>query len=37
VRDRVLTPLVKAVHADPLFTTFAKSREEEAIGIITGG
>jgi sulfopyruvate decarboxylase TPP-binding subunit len=37
VRDRVLMPLVKAVHADPLFTTFATSREEEAIGIITSG
>jgi sulfopyruvate decarboxylase TPP-binding subunit len=37
VPDRVLTPLIKALHADPFFTTFATSREEEAIGIITGG
>jgi sulfopyruvate decarboxylase TPP-binding subunit len=37
VPDRVLTPLIKALHADPFFTSFATSREEEAIGIVTGG
>ena len=36
VPDRVFTPLIKALHADPFFTTFAATREEEAIGIITG-
>ena len=36
VPDRVLTPLIKAIHADPYFTTFAATREEEAIGIVTG-
>ena len=36
VPDRVLTPLIKALHADPFFTTFATAREEEAIGIVTG-
>jgi sulfopyruvate decarboxylase alpha subunit len=36
VPDRVLTPLIKALHADPFFTTFATTREEEAIGIVTG-
>lgn len=36
VPDRVLTPLIKAVHADPFFTTFACTREEEALGIVTG-
>jgi sulfopyruvate decarboxylase alpha subunit len=36
VPDRVLTPLIKAIHADPFFTTFPCTREEEAIGIITG-
>ena len=36
VPDRVFTPLIKALHADPFFTTFATTREEEAIGIVTG-
>lgn len=36
VPDRVLTPLIKAIHADPFFTTFACTREEEALGIVTG-
>jgi sulfopyruvate decarboxylase alpha subunit len=36
VPDRVLTPLIKAVHADPFFTAFATTREEEALGIVTG-
>ena len=37
VPDRVLTPLIKALHADPFFTTFSAAREEEALGIVTGG
>ena len=36
VPDRVFTPLIEALHADDFFTTFAATREEEAIGIITG-
>ncbi len=36
VPDRVFTPLIKAIHADPFFITFAATREEEAIGIVTG-
>ena len=36
VPDRVFTPLIKALHGDPFFTTFATTREEEAIGIVTG-
>ena len=36
VPDKVLTPLIKALHADNFFTTFAATREEEAIGIVTG-
>jgi sulfopyruvate decarboxylase alpha subunit len=36
VPDRVLTPLIKALHADPFFTTFAATREEEALGIVNG-
>jgi sulfopyruvate decarboxylase alpha subunit len=36
VPDRILTPLIKAIHADPFFTTFATTREEEAVGIVTG-
>ena len=36
VPDRVLTPLIKNLHADPFFTTFATAREEEAVGIISG-
>jgi sulfopyruvate decarboxylase alpha subunit len=36
VPDKVLAPLIKALHADPFFTTFACTREEEAIGIVTG-
>ena len=36
VPDRVFTPLIKSLHADQFFTTFATTREEEAIGIITG-
>ncbi len=36
VPDRVLTPLIEAAHADSFFTTFACTREEEAIGIVSG-
>ncbi len=36
VPDRVLTVLIKALHADSYFTVFAATREEEAIGIVTG-
>ena len=36
VPDRVFAPLIKAIHADPFFTSFAATREEEALGIITG-
>src|ERR1700688_4795770 len=36
VPDRVFTPLIKALHADSHFTTFACTREEEAVGIVTG-
>lgn len=36
VPDRVLTPLIKAVHGDSYFTAFATTREEEAVGIVTG-
>ena len=33
----MLTPLIKALHDDKFFNTFACTREEEAIGIVTGG
>lgn len=36
VPDRVLTPLIRKLEADPFFTTFATAREEEAIGILAG-
>jgi sulfopyruvate decarboxylase alpha subunit len=36
VPDRVLTTLIKNIHADPFFTTFPTAREEEAVGIISG-
>ena len=36
VPDRVLTPLIAGLHADPFFTCFACTREEEALGIISG-
>jgi len=36
VPDNVLRPLIEALHADPFFTTFATTREEEALGIIAG-
>ena len=36
VPDRVLTPLIKTIHADSFFTAFVTAREEEAVGIVTG-
>ena len=36
VPDRVLTTLIRSLHADPFFTTFATAREEEAVGIVAG-
>lgn len=36
VPDKVFTPLIKAIHADEFFTAFPCTREEEAIGIVTG-
>jgi len=36
VPDKVLSPLIKVLHADPYFTVIAPAREEEAIGILVG-
>ena len=36
VPDKVLAPLIKALHADTYFMVIAPAREEEAIGIIAG-
>jgi len=36
VPDRVLTPLIAGVHADPFFNAFPTAREEEAVGILAG-
>jgi sulfopyruvate decarboxylase alpha subunit len=36
VPDRVLAPLIAAVHADDYFTVVAPAREEEAVGIVCG-
>ncbi|QPF87184.1 decarboxylase [Bradyrhizobium genosp. L] len=36
VPDKVLTPLIKSLHADPYFTVFPTAREEEAVGIVSG-
>jgi len=36
VPDRVLTTLIKNLHADPYFITFPTAREEEAVGIVSG-
>jgi sulfopyruvate decarboxylase alpha subunit len=36
VPDRVLTPLIESVHKDGFFTAFVTTREEEALGIVTG-
>ena len=36
VPDNVLSPLIKALHADPYFTVLCPAREEEAVGIVAG-
>jgi sulfopyruvate decarboxylase alpha subunit len=36
VPDKVFTPLIKNLHADPDFLTFPTAREEEALGILAG-
>jgi len=36
VPDRVLTPLIAKIHGDAFFIAFAATREEEAIGILSG-
>ena len=36
VPDRVLTRLIREIHADPFFTAFPTAREEEAVGIVSG-
>lgn len=36
VPDNVLRPLLDVLHADRDFTTFATTREEEAVGIVAG-
>ena len=36
VPDRVLTTLIRNIHADAFFTTFPTAREEEAVGIVSG-
>lgn len=36
VPDNVLRRLIEAVHADPFFTAFTTTREEEAVGIVSG-
>jgi sulfopyruvate decarboxylase alpha subunit len=36
VPDKVLAPLIMAVHDDKEFTVLAPAREEEAVGIVTG-
>ena len=36
VPDRVFTPLIEALHGDAFFITFPCTREEEALGIVTG-
>src|ERR671917_2811340 len=36
VPDNVLRPLIAGVHADPFFTAFTTTREEEAVGIVAG-
>jgi sulfopyruvate decarboxylase alpha subunit len=36
VPDRVLTTLIRNIHADSFFTAFPTAREEEAVGIVSG-
>ena len=37
VPDNVLRPLIGAIQADPFFTSFSCTREEEAMGVCAGG
>ncbi len=37
VPDKVLGSLIGKLHADPHFTAFPAAREEEAVGIVSGG
>jgi len=37
VPDKVLGSLITKLHADASFTTFPTAREEEAVGIVSGG
>ncbi len=37
VPDNVLRPLIGAIQADPFFTSFSCTREEEAMGVSAGG
>jgi sulfopyruvate decarboxylase alpha subunit len=36
VPDKVLAPLIAAAHADSALTTLCTTREEEAVGVVTG-
>ena len=36
VPDNVLRPLIERIHADDFFTAFTCTREEEAVGIVSG-
>ena len=36
VPENVLRPLIELIEADPFFTCFVTTREEEALGIVTG-
>jgi sulfopyruvate decarboxylase alpha subunit len=36
VPDNVLSPLISSLHDDRSFTTFCATREEEAVGIVSG-
>jgi len=36
VPDNVLRPLIEGIHADPFFTAFAVTREEEGLGVLSG-
>lgn len=36
VPDNVLKPLIGTIEADPFFTIFSATREEEAVGIVSG-
>jgi sulfopyruvate decarboxylase alpha subunit len=36
VPDNVLRPLIELIEADPFFTCFVTTREEEALGIVAG-